>query len=260
MNPILTPREALAAMERSADAKLSNSAGKTLLLAFMAGAFIAMGGLLSTLVGFGFPAASSAPGLQRLLSGAVFPLGLILVVFTGAELFTGNNATLVPGALARRYGWGAVVRNWMLVYVGNFAGALFFAAFLTVLPGVLSAEIWHEAACGIARAKVAMPWTSVFLRGIGANWLVCLAVWLGLCATDAPGRMLGLFLPVMGFVAMGYEHSIANMFFIPTGMMLGAEVSAAQFLLDNLLPATLGNIVGGGLFVGALHWHVVGRK
>ncbi len=253
MNPILTPREALAAMERSAEAKLRNPAHKTLLLAFMAGAFIAMGGLLSILAGYGFPAAATAPGLHRLLSGAVFPLGLVLVVFTGAELFTGNNATLVPGALRRRHGWRAVARNWALVYAGNFAGALFFAGFLVALPGVLSHPLWHEAACSIARAKVSMPWMTVLLRGIGANWLVCLAVWLGLCATDMPGRILGLFLPVAGFVVMGYEHSVANMFFIPTGMLLGADVTAAELAWNNLLPATLGNIVGGALFVGALH-------
>lgn len=253
MTPILTPSEALAAVERSAAAKLRHPAHKTLLLAFMAGAFIAMGGLLSIVVGYGFPAATTAPGLQRLLSGAVFPLGLVLVVFTGAELFTGNNAVLVPGALRRRYGWRQVARNWALVWAGNFAGALFFAYFLAVLPGLLSQPIWHDATCAIARTKVALPWTTVLLRGIGANWLVCLAVWLGLCATETPGRILGLVLPVAGFVAMGYEHSIANMFFIPAGMMLGADISVAQLLWDNLLPATLGNIAGGALFVGALH-------
>lgn len=253
MNPILTPREALASMERSADAKLRHPARKTLLLAFLAGAFIAMGGLLSLMAGFGFQGAAAAPGLQRLLSAAVFPLGLVLVVFTGAELFTGNNAVLVPGALRRRYGWSAVARNWALVWTGNFVGALFFGGVLTVLPGMLAHPLWHEAACNAALAKVALPWTTVLLRGIGANWLVCLAVWLGMCATETPGRILGLFLPVAGFVAMGYEHSVANMFFIPVGMMLGADISVAELLWRNLLPATLGNIAGGALFVGALH-------
>lgn len=253
MTRINTPRETLDAMRQSAANKLGLPLPKTLLLAFMAGAFIAMGGLLSIMIGFGFPAAAQAPGLQRLLSGAVFPLGLVLVVFTGAELFTGNNAVLVPGALEGRYGWKQVFRNWGLVYAGNFVGALFFALFLVALPDLLAADIWREAACSIARTKVALPWTTVFLRGIGANWLVCLAVWLGLCATETPGRIAGLFLPVAAFVAMGYEHCIANMFFIPLGMMLGAEVSIAELLLDNLVPATLGNIAGGALFVGMLH-------
>lgn len=182
MTRINTPKEVLALAGSSAADKLQNTAGKTLILAFLAGAYIAIGGLFSLMAGFGFPGAAEAPGFQRLLSGAVFPLGLILVVFTGAELFTGNNAVLMPGALARRYGWGKVARNWTLVWMGNLAGALFFTYFLVVLPGVLSSEMWREAACNIAQAKVSLPWSTVFLRGVGANWLVCLAVWLGLRA------------------------------------------------------------------------------
>ena len=183
-----------------------------------------------------------APGLQRLLSGLVFPLGLMLVVFAGAELFTGNNAVLIPGALGRRYGWRKVLLNWMLVYAGNFVGSLFFACFLVKLPGMLSAEAWRSAAVGIAEAKVSMPWLTVFLRGVGAN---CVA-----------GRLLGLFFPIMCFVAIGYEHSVANMFFIPLGMMHGASVTVSDFLLANLVPATLGNIAGGAVFVGGIYWYI----
>ena len=256
MTPINTPKEVLALAGRSAADKLRNPASKTLILAFLAGAYIAVGGLFSLMAGFGFPGAAEAPGFQRLLSGAVFPLGLILVVFTGAELFTGNNAVLVPGALGRQYGWSRVLRNWTLVYIGNFARALFFTWFLVVIPGVLSSELWQNAACGIAQAKVSMPWMTVFLRGVGANWLVCLAVWLGLSANDVPGRMMGLFFPIMCFVVIGYEHCIANMFFIPLGMMLGAPVTCGELFLGNLIPATLGNIVGGGLFVGSLYWYL----
>ena len=235
MAQINTPKEVLALAQKSATGKMQLPAGKTLLLAFLAGAYIAMGGLFSLMAGFGFPGVAEAPGLQRLLSGLVFPLGLILVVFAGAELFTGNNAVLVPGALGRRYGWGKVLRNWGLVYAGNFIGAAFFAYFLVVLPGVLSSELWREAACNVAQAKVSMPWLTVFLRGVGANWLVCLAVWLGV---------------------IGYEHCIANMFFIPLGMMLGAPVTAADMVAANLVPATLGNIAGGGIFVGGLYWYL----
>ncbi|MFQ7502056.1 MAG: formate/nitrite transporter family protein [Alistipes finegoldii] len=235
-------------------------AGKTLLLAFLAGAYIAMGGLFSLMAGFGFPGVAEAPGLQRLLSGLVFPLGLILVVFAGAELFTGNNAVLVPGALGRRYGWG-VARNWTLVWMGNFAGALS-SPILVVLPGVLSSEMWREAACNIAQAKVSLPWSTVFLRGVGANSLVCLAVWLGMSQRRA-GTYAGAVFPIMCFVVIGYEHCIANMFFIPLGMLLGAPVSAAELFAGNLVPATLGNIVGGGLFVGGctgISTEISGRK
>lgn len=255
--PVNTPEEILGLVEKSAVAKIQKPVNKLLVSAFLAGVFIAMGGLLSLMIGYGFPQLShDAPGLQRLLSGFFFPLGLILVVFTGAELFTGNNAVLVPGALARRYGWHRVIANWTLVYVGNLLGALFFTYFLVVLPGVLTAEAWHNAAVSVAETKVSMPWMTVFLRGVGANWLVCLAVWLGLSANDATGRILGLFFPVMCFVAIGYEHSIANMFFIPLGMMSGASVSVGEFVFANLIPATLGNIVGGAAFVGGLYWYL----
>ena len=231
MAQINTPKEVLALAQKSATGKMQLPAGKTLLLAFLAGAYIAMGGLFSLMAGVGFPGVAEAPGLQRLLSGLVFALG-------------------------RRYGWGKVLRNWGLVYAGNFIGAAFFAYFLVVLPGVLSSELWREAACNVAQAKVSMPWLTVFLRGVGANWLVCLAVWLGLSTDDAAGRMMGLFFPVMCFVVIGYEHCIANMFFIPLGMMLGAPVTAADMVAANLVPATLGNIAGGGIFVGGLYWYL----
>ena len=267
--PINNPKEVLALVERAASDKISLPVRKILILAFLAGAYISMGGLFSIVIGYGFPSMAPAPGLQRLLSGLVFPLGLMLVVFAGAELFTGNNAVLIPGALGRRYGWRKVLLNWMLVYAGNFVGSLFFACFLVKLPGMLSAEAWRSAAVGIAEAKVSMPWLTVFLRGVGANWLVCLAVWLGLSANDVAGRLLGLFFPIMCFVAIGYEHSIANMFFIPLGILTGTDpryialVEAGKaaalkadfysFAVGNLIPVTIGNIIGGSVLVGMLY-------
>ena len=259
MKETLSSAETLAAAEQAALTKTKLGTRKTLVLAALAGAYIAMGGTLSLLVGYGFAqAAAGNPGLQKLLSGAMFPLGLILVVLAGAELFTGNNAVLIPGALGRRYPWKAVARNWALVYLGNFAGALLFAYFFVYLTGVAASEPWNEAIRNIALAKVSMPWHVVLLKGIGANWLVCLAVWLGMCSRGAAGKILGLWFPVMCFVAIGYEHSIANMFFIPLGMMQGAEVGWGEFIGRNLIPATLGNIAGGAVFVGGLYWYVYG--
>ncbi len=246
-----TPPQLVECAEKAALTKVSLSTPRTLLAAALAGIYIAMGGLLSLLIGYGFPEITAGnPGLQRLLSGCMFPLGLILVVLAGAELFTGNNAVLIPGWVKQQYSFGSVLRNWVLVYVGNFIGALFFVYVMVWFTGVVDADPWHSAIVGIAEAKVSMSWWVVFTKGIGANWLVCLAVWLGFSAHSTAGKMMGLWFPVMCFVAIGYEHSIANMFFIPLGILQGASVSWWKFIIDNLIPATLGNIVGGALFVG----------
>lgn len=254
MSGISSPSRIVDKASDAAAGKASMGICSTLMLAFLAGVYIAVGGALSIVVGYGFPEISAAnPGLQRLLSGAVFPLGLILVVFAGAELFTGNNALMIPGLIDGRITVLDVLRNWAVVYVGNFIGALFFAFFMVYSASVTEAEPWRQASVNIAELKTSLPWLTVFLRGIGANWLVCLAVWIGLSAESAAGRMIGLWFPVMGFVALGYEHSIANMFFIPLGMMQGADVTFAGFVFRNLLPATLGNMVGGALMVGTLY-------
>ena len=236
--------------------------GRLIILSILAGCYIALGGILSVIVGFGFPEITSAnPALQRLLSGAMFPIGLILVVVLGAELFTGNNALLVPGFMKGEFGLGAVVKNWSLVYVGNFIGAFGFAWLMVYLAGLTSADPWHSAIIRVAEMKVAMSWLVVFIKGIGANWCVCLAVWLALAGHSLIEKMAACWLPVMAFVALGYEHSIANMFFIPLGMLEGAQVSVGQFVFDNLIPATLGNIAGGAIFVGCVHamLHLRGR-
>lgn len=253
--------EDIKGIQQIVDATVAGAQGKTRrawlyigVAAVLAGVYIAMGGVLSVLVGYGFPSLQDvAPVAPRLLSGAFFPLGIILVVFLSAELFTGNNATLIPATLRGAIPYGYFLKNWGVVYLGNFLGALFFVYFFVHLPGLLALSPWREAIVGVAEKKVALPFAEAFLRGIGANWFVCLAVWLGLSSGSAIGRMLGLWMPVMAFVTMGFEHSIANMFFIPAGMLEGAHVTIGQFLINNLLPVTLGNIVGGALFVGATY-------
>lgn len=232
----------------------SGSISRLTLLSALAGIYIAFGGTLSLIVGYGFPGITEAnPALQKLLSGAMFPIGLILVVVLGAELFTGNNALLIPAFMRRHYSAGAVIRNWTLVYVGNFIGAIAFTYAMVYCCGLTAADPWHSAITGIAVAKTSMPWITVLLKGIGANWCVCLAIWLALSGRGLIAKMAGCWLPVMAFVALGYEHSIANMFFIPLGMMEGAPVTVGQFVTANLIPATIGNIIGGALFVGCVH-------
>lgn len=249
-----TPQEITAATINVGQTKVSLPAGRLLIQAFQAGAFIAFGGVLSLIVGFGFPEITAGnPGLQKLLSGCMFPIGLILVVVLGAELFTGNNALLMPGLMKRDFGLYDVARNWILVYLGNFIGALAFCYVMVYAAGLTAPEPYHGAIIRMAEAKASMPWLTVFIKGIGANWCVCLAVWLALSGHTLLEKMAGCFLPVMAFVALGYEHCIANMFFIPAGMLEGADVSTATFITANLIPATLGNIVGGAAFVGCLN-------
>ena len=262
---ILSPKEITEAAANAGAAKANltlTSTPKLLVSACLAGAYISLGGILSMTLGYGFPEITGGnPALQKLLSGAAFPIGLILVVVLGAELFTGNNAILVPSMMRKSHGLGLTLRNWSLVYFGNLIGALLFTYFMVYQCGLTSTDPWHSAAIKIAEAKVSMSWGVVFLKGIGANWCVCLAVWLALSGKTLFEKALGCWLPVMAFVALGYEHCIANMFFIPLGMMEGADVDVLQSVTANFIPSTLGNIVGGALLVGAINGYLhIGKK
>lgn len=260
--PVRTPAETLQAATGAGVAKSSGRPFPRLFLSSaLAGAYIALGGVLSIIVGFGFPQLAAAnPALQKLLSGLVFPVGLMLVVVLGADLFTGNNALLVPPLAERRIGPAKVATNWILVWLGNFVGALAFTYFLVYLCGLTASEPYSAAVERIAVAKVsASPWV-VFLKGIGANWCVCLAVWLALSGRRLGEKLLACEIPVFAFVALGYEHCVANMFFIPLAMMQGAEISVGTMFTANLLPATLGNIVGGALLVGAVMVYLNGKS
>ena len=257
MQETVSPSDIPSQAEALALQKVKKPVHKTLILGFLGGVYISMGGLLAVIIGCGFPEwTASNPGLQKLLMGIVFPVGLIIVVFAGAELFTSNNATFIPGALNKRYGWGKVMKNWSLVWLSNFAGALFFAYVIVYLTKIIAYDPWLSGIIRISEAKTNYLWHIVFLKGIAANWLVCLAIWLGLASRTPTGKILGIWFPIMCFVSIGFEHSIANMFFIPSGIFQGADISWFTFLWDNLIPATLGNIVGGALFVGAAHWYV----
>lgn len=261
---MLSPKEIVDYASKNAYEKGSYGIKKTMILSFLAGAYIAMGGMLSVLVGYGFTGAvAENPGLQKILMGAFFPVGLIMVVLAGGELFTGNTAYFVPNAMSGRQTWQIVLRNWTLVWIGNFLGALFFAYFLVYLTGSAHYEPWKSGFESIAIAKTSNPFFVTFLKGIGANWMVCLAMWLGISSKDTTGKIIGIWWPVMTFVAIGYEHCIANMFFIPLAMFQGADISMHALFIGNLLPSTLGNIIGGSIFVGGFYWYAhekLGKK
>lgn len=261
-----TPLEVAQASLNIGKNKLSLQSGdfnRFAVLTILAGVYIAFGGIMSVILGYGFPGITADnPGLQKLLSGAIFPIGLILVVVLGAELFTGNNALLMPAWIMRQCSFRQVLTNWTLVYLGNFIGALLFTYIMVYLVGLTAPEPYHSAVVKIAEYKISMPWLTVFIKGIGANWCVCLAVWLALSGKTLFEKALGCWLPVMAFVALGYEHCIANMFFIPLGMMEGADITVMQSITANFIPSTLGNIAGGALLVGALNGYIhnIGKK
>lgn len=257
---IKSPVEITDAAIAAGNAKVARTMHRPLSLiisSILAGAFIAIGGVLSLIVGYGFPEFTAGnPALQRLLCGVMFPIGLILVVVLGADLFTGNNAILMPGYMKRDYPLSAVVRNWSIVYIGNFIGAVSFTWLFVYFAGLTAADPYHSAIIGIGEAKTAMAWPVVLVKGIGANWFVCLGVWLALSGHSFVEKALGCWLPVMAFVALGYEHSIANMFYLPLALMEGADLTVDSCLTNNIIPATIGNIIGGALFVGCLHTYL----
>jgi formate/nitrite transporter len=242
-------------------------------LAVLAGAFIALGAAFATTVGSG---ASDIPyGVVRLLVGLAFTLGLILVVVAGAELFTGNNLIVMAWA-SRRVASGRLLANWAIVYLGNFVGA-----FATALLIYLARQYTFGGgevgvtALSIASSKTSLGFGQAIVLGLLCNALVCLAVWLTYGAHTTADKILAVIPPIAAFVALGFEHSVANMYFIPVALLIKRDDSWMEatagvpdtsgltwgsFLSENLLPVTIGNVIGGAIMVGAVYWFVYLRR
>ncbi len=250
-------------------AKAALGALDTFVLAGLAGAFIALGAVFATTTLAGSTALPY--GVARLLAGLVFSLGLVLVVLAGAELFTGNNLVVMAWA-SRRVSTAALLRNWALVYVGNFAGAL---ATVGILFAGRHYTFGHgqvgETALQIGITKTGLGFGQAVALGVLCNALVCLAVWLAYGAHSTTDRILAVILPIAAFVAAGFEHSVANMAFIPYALLVKsdggfvgglaarpdlADLTWERFLAHNLLPVTIGNVVGGAVLVGLVYWLV----
>ena len=217
-------------------------------LAVLAGAFIALGAAFFTATITG---SELGMGPTRLLGGLAFSLGLILVIVGGAELFTGNSLIV----LARADGkitWGQLLRNWGIVYAGNIVGGVG-TALLVHLTGLLDGSEVGATAIGIAEAKMALPPGEAFFRGVLCNVLVCLAVWMCFAAHSVSGKVAVIVFPITAFVALGFEHSVANMYMIPVGILAGGTPDLAG-LLGNLFFVTAGNVVGGGVLVALVYW------
>mmetsp|Transcript_46638 Transcript_46638/g.99577 ORF Transcript_46638/g.99577 Transcript_46638/m.99577 type:complete len:380 (-) Transcript_46638:89-1228(-) len=232
----------------------------TLVLGVSAGALIGMGALLMTAVGASSPSLLAADvGLDAFLKGAVgLPAGLTLVVLTGAELFTSNIFIMLSGVLQGTVKVRALIRNWALSYFANFMGSLLLVL-ISYSANTLVAPPQLKAAKAIAVMKVSLPFHVAFAKGILCNWLVCLAVWGALASPSISGKVLAIFWPIATFVALGFEHCVANMFLIPQGVLAGAEVSIFQFILSNIVPVTAGNIVGAAIFVAGIQYLAFGN-
>jgi len=251
-----SPKQIADDLLRVSQEKAGLSMVRMVLLGVLAGAYIGFGAQLSAIVAHDLPEYLGA-GLSRFMAGSAFSLGLILVVLCGAELFTGNCLMLI-GLLAGRVRAVGLLRNWAVVYLANFAGAL-------LLVGIIYfSRTWtlgvENKVIQIAIDKLALGFWEGFFRGIGCNWLVCLAIWLATAGKDSISKIAGIYFPIMAFVASGFEHSVANMYFIPMGLVLGGGPGWLRFLYGNLLPVTLGNIVGGALFVGGVYWLIYLKK
>ena len=252
-----SPVDTAKAISATAGAKNSANILNVILLSFLAGAYIAFGGLLAIIASAGMLKAGAPVGLEKFVFGAVFPVGLIIVVLAGSELFTGNVMFMTIGVLDGSASVGGLAKNWVLSWVFNFVGALFVAYVLAYMGGLFPADsAFATKATSVATAKVGLAWDQAFIRAIGCNWLVCLAVWLANASDDVIGKIFGIWFPIMAFVTIGFEHSVANMFFIPLGMFLGAKgVTWSTIIMNNLVPVTLGNIVGGAIFVACIYWY-----
>ena len=270
----LMPKDMAVKAENIGIAKAGLGAYRMFALAILAGAFIAMGANYATTVWSGLAAAGVPFGLQRLAGGLVFATGLIMVVIGGSELFTGN--CLIPMAWANnKVTTGAMLRNWVIVYIGNFVGSVL-TAYMVFLGGqhAFGGGAVGQAALGIGIAKTSLGFIQCIALAIFCNALVCMAVWMCFSSRGNADKVLVILPPISAFVACGFEHCVANMYFIPSALFIkdldpayfatvagklkdgGAILTWPNFLVNNLIPATIGNIIGGALMVGLMYWFI----
>ncbi|WP_067926372.1 formate/nitrite transporter family protein [Alicyclobacillus shizuokensis] len=252
MSNFLTPAEIAAAAVKAGEEKARTSVGKLLVLGFLAGAFIAFGALFDLRVTAGMPDSSGT--LKALVGGAVFPIGLMFVVICGGELLTGNMMTVPIAVHAKRASWLGLIYNWWWVLIGNLIGSLFVAWVFGVGAHMLDQPPYDKATIAVAVSKATLPFGPTILSAIGCNWLVCLAVWMSLGAKDIVGKIFGIWFPIMGFVAIGFQHVVANMFFLPAGYFVGAPITWGQIIVE-WIGAFIGNAIGGWLFVATVYWY-----
>jgi formate transporter len=266
----LVPQEMAQRAEEIGMSKVKGANDTTFVLSIMAGSFIALGAVFATTVATG--SAALPFGVSRLFTGLAFCLGLILVVIGGAELFTGNNLIVMAWA-GGKVSTRQLLRNWAIVYIGNFVGSLSLAVLIVLSKHyTFSNGAVGQTAINIAISKVHLDFVQAVALGILCNVLVCLAVWLTLSARTTLDKIAAIIFPITAFVAAGFEHSVANMYFIPVALFIKqfdpsfvaamdlGSLNWGNFLLNNLLPVTIGNIIGGAILVAAVYWAVYLRR
>ena len=246
-----------------AGVRKANLPGLHMLLLGFFGMFIALAGAAASIAS----ADITNPSAARIVSALVFPAGLAMVICNGSELFTGN-CLMVISLLDHKITFKALMKNYLFVYLGNLIGSLFVSVLFVYghIPGLYDGLLAQNMV-NTAVTKVSLSFSEVFFRGILCNVMVCVAVWMGMSATHVSGKILAVYPPISAFVLCGFEHCVANMFYIPAGMMTASAYGIAAeglnigtFILNNLIPATIGNIFGGVIVVGFLYWYLFLRE
>lgn len=250
---MLTPGEITKATIETGIKKTSNKPYQTLLLAMMAGIFIALGShayivIMQTMKHLDI-------GLMKFFGALVFPVGLMLVIMAGGELFTGNNLISIA-FIDKKIKLSDVFKNWTLVYIGNFVGSVLIASMLFYAHMYVDGNPDTDLALAVAAKKMSSPFMAALIKGFLCNLVVALAVWMATGAKDVTGKIFAIWFPIMMFIVSGYEHSVANMFFLTLAKFLGADFSIADMFIKNLIPVTLGNILSGGVFIPVVYYAI----
>lgn len=265
---MFTPAEVANNVIGIGKAKAGNKPYKLFLLGILAGMFIALAAVGANTASCTIANAS----VGKLVGACIFPVGLLMVLVAGSELFTGNNLIIVS-VLTGDVKWGAMLKNWVIVYLGNFVGSML-VALLVVYAGQfnLFGGALAVTTISVATGKASLAFGPAILKGILCNFLVCIAVWISFAAKSVGGKLAGIYLPIMLFVLAGFEHSVANMYYVPAGLLakmnptaLAAATDAGiavdqltwgNFFINNLIPVTIGNIIGGAVLVGVMYWAI----
>ncbi|KAH7493259.1 Formate/nitrite transporter-domain-containing protein [Fusarium oxysporum f. sp. albedinis] len=255
-----SPPETCQLMTQSGIAKAKLPWADLIVKSFFGGIFISLGSLFDLVVAGGAPGLrESNPSLITLLAAFTFPIGFVLVILTNVELVTSNMTVMMYTTLQRKTSVYDLLKNWVVCYIFNLAGCLFFTGVLAWWSDTLNSDAMSSYAVTQAEERVNINWWFNFTRGIGCNWLVGLAVYLATSSKDNLSKIVGIWIPIWAFVALGYQHSVANFFLVPIGMFYGTNFGVGKFIYQSNIPVTLGNIVGGAVMTGAFLWFLYGR-